>query len=360
MKKGIWVVIGAFVLGGILGAMLGLQISNFGARIEKLETASTSLEAKVGDLESQTQRLGDLEGRLVKLENALEELNVTTCAGLDELRADVEDLKTTVADLKDSLGAVSARQGEADSKIQKLSADIEALKADIDNKIADLRSEFDGKLSGLAGELSSVKGEVSRLSAALLKVGYIKTDAIIPYILSAQPEWKAVEEKLKAIEELEAKNKRGEITAEEYEAKLNVLNVEALIAHHGVLVGLLERMIASPAFGEEKAHLEAIKESMDILAADLKALLEDVKAGALDKETFNSKFSSLSDQLARYQGTIEGILSKKVDQVAGEVAEDKGIGLVLRYDADLILYNAALVEDLTAEVEERIMGILGG
>lgn len=359
MKKGVWVVIMAFVLGGILGAILGIQMSGLNERIEKLETASTSLQGKVGSLETQVRRIGDLEGRLTEVEGTLEKLNVTTCVGLDELRAKLEDLDGAVTYLKASLDATAKRQNGISSKMDELSEALDAIKSGLEKKIADLRTEVNSKISGLSEEIDDLNGKVSDISSALLKVGYVDFEGIIDSIWQSQAEWAEVVDREKALEALKAQRDRGEITQEEYVPRANVLDVELLLAHHGVLMSVLEKLSASSLFENEKADLDALKGQMETLAGDLQALLENAKAGTLEPEAFASRSDTLSGQLGKLREALVKILSAKISEVASEVAREKGIGLVLRYNAGVIVYNAALVEDLSSSVKERLSSILG-
>ncbi|NOX44444.1 MAG: hypothetical protein GXO72_01725 [Caldiserica bacterium] len=258
---------------------------------------------------------------------------------------------------------------------EELTARVEALEAKIGefsgygSRIKGVEAkvgEFEGKLSQLEGKLSHIEDRLGGLEQKVagvgtgggpgLKVGYVDADSLFikVFIPQVQAERAVMEEKKRAISELQARRMRGEIGDDEFKLQYYPLQVELLLAQYKVDMSMLDKMIASPGFANLKSDLERLREQASPAVDEINKLLDEAKLGVVDEQAFMAKYQALQNAFQQLDQLLTQIAAQKIVEVTQAVAQEKGYDLVLRRKDVLVFRNAETVDDLSPLVEQRL------
>lgn len=259
--------------------------------------------------------------------------------GGDELAARVENLEARIGEFS----AYGSRIKGVESKVGEFEGTL---------------SQLEGKLSHLEDRLGGLEQKVSGLGAAGpgLKVGYVDADGLFikVFIPQVQEERAVMEEKKRAITELQARRVKGEIGEDEFKLQYYVLQVELLKAQFDVDMAMLNKMIASPGFANLKADLERLREQAAPAVDEIDKLLEEAKLGVVDEQAFMAKYQALQNAFQQLDQLLTQIAAQKIVEVTQAVAQERGYDLVLRRKDVLVFRNAETVDDLSPLVEQRL------
>ena len=256
---------------------------------------------------------------------------------------------------------LTARVETLEAKIGEFSAYGSRIRS-VEGKVG----EFEGKLSQLEGKLSQLEDRIRGLeqkAAGLgaaggpgLKVGYVDADGLFikVFIPQVQAERAVMEEKKRAITELQSRRLKGEIEEDEFRQQYYVLQVELLRAQYNVDMSMLDKMIASPGFANLKADLEHLREQAAPAMDEIKKLLDEAKLGVVDEQAFMVKYQALQNAFQQLDQLLTQIAAQKIVEVTQAVAQEKGYDLVLRRKDVLVFRNAETVDDLSPLVEQRL------
>lgn len=258
---------------------------------------------------------------------------------------------------------------------EELTSRVEALEAKIgefsgyESRIKGVEAkvgEFEGKLSQLEGRLSQIEDRLGGLEQKVagvgtgggpgLKVGYVDADSLFikVFIPQVQAERAVMEEKKRAISELQARRMRGEIGDDEFKLQYYPLQAELLLAQYKVDMSMLDKMIASPGFANLKADLERLREQASPAVDEVNKLLDEAKLGVVDEQAFMAKYQALQNAFQQLDQLLTQIAAQKIVEVTQAVAQEKGYDLVLRRKDVLVFRNAETVDDLSPLVEQRL------
>ncbi|MGY4706696.1 hypothetical protein ACVNPS_02940 [Candidatus Bipolaricaulota sp. J31] len=262
---------------------------------------------------------------------------------------------------------------------EELTARVEALEAKVGelsgygSRIKGVEAkvgEFEGKLTQLEGKLAHIEERLGGLEQKVaglgtagpgLKVGYVDADALFikVFIPQVQAERAVMEEKKRAISELQSRRMKGEIAEDEFKLQYYILQVELLQAQYNVDMSMLDKMIASPGFANLKADLERLREQASPAIDEVNKLLDEAKLGVVDEQAFMAKYQALQNAFQQLDQLLTQIAAQKIVEVTQAVAQEKGYDLVLRRKDVLVFRNAETVDDLSPLVEQRLWKLFG-
>ncbi len=242
---------------------------------------------------------------------------------------------------------------------------LEGRLSNLEKKIGELEgsiSGFEGKIGGIQDKLNALDNKVSQLAQApaakgpSLKIAYVDADGLFlkVFIPQVQAERSVMEEKKRALAELEAKRAQKQISDADYKRQYYQLQAELLQAQYNVDLSMLDKMIASPGFADLKTDLQRLREQASPALDEVKKLVDEAKVGVVDEQSFLARFNALQNAFQQLDQLLTQVAAQKIVEVTQAVAQEKGYDLVLRRKDVLVYRNAETVDDISPVVEQRL------
>ncbi len=269
-----------------------------------------------------------------------------------ELQGDVAGLKRTVEALKGSVAALVDLPENVSSLEKKITAKVSSLEEEIaglKEKIAEL-----AKNPAQAGAPQAVVYPAPWLG---MRVGYVDIDGLLGEIFSERDSM--IEAQTAKLSDLKKAYDEGKIDEATYTKELLNIQVEALKFQMDWNFSLLRKLKAS--FGEIKGALEELEARLKPLEDKVGALEKKAEEGVPENELqdFYSQLQQLQLVFQESERLLSQTLASLLAKVAGEVAQEEGIGLVVR-PQDVIYLDTRWAVDLSKKLKERLPVFFGG
>ncbi|NOX44169.1 MAG: hypothetical protein GXO72_00280 [Caldiserica bacterium] len=268
------------------------------------------------------------------------------------------------------------------AKLASPQGDIELLREDLDSltdHVAAVKKAL-ASLEGLPDEFASLKEAVASLeedvgrlkektaaqqpasttapatSAAGLKIAYVDLQGLLDEIFA--PKASALEAHSAKLDDLSRAYQEEKIDKDTYTKELLKLQVEGLKFQVDWSLALLRKLKAS--FGEISGVLQEVEDKLRPLEDQVKALEEKAGAGVPESELqdFFSQYQQLQLIFQQLEQLLSQTLTSMLAKIAGEVAAEEGIALVVQRK-DVLYVDPSQVIDLSAEVKERAPEFFG-
>jgi Skp family chaperone for outer membrane proteins len=266
------------------------------------------------------------------------------------------------------------------AKLASPQGDIELLREDLDSltdHVAAVKKAI-ASLEGLPDEMSSLKeavasleGEVARLKeerveaapaapatpGTSIKIAYVDLDALLDEIFA--PRTSAQEAYSSRLDDLRQAYQEEKIDKETYTEELVKLEVEGLRMQVDWSLSLLRKLKAS--FGEIADVLDELSRKLKPLEEDVAKLEEQAAAGVKeeDLQAFFQQYQQLQLVFQQLEQLLTQTLSSMLAKLAGEVAKEEGIALVVQRK-DVLFVDPDQVIDLAEKVKARAPEFFGG
>ncbi|HDI11864.1 MAG TPA: hypothetical protein ENF77_06090 [Candidatus Acetothermia bacterium] len=272
-----------------------------------------------------------------------------------------EGLASRVSALETKVGTIPSLEGRLGS-LEKKIGELEGSVSSLEGKIGGVRDEIsslEDKLSALESKVSELEKTASQAPAAKgpsLKIAYVDADGLFlkVFIPQVQAERSVMEEKKRALAELEAKRAQKQISDADYKRQYYQLQAELLQAQYNVDLSMLNKMIASPGFVDLRSDLQRLREQASPALDEVKKLVDEAKVGVVDEQSFMARFNALQNAFQQLDQLLTQVAAQKIVEVTQAVAQEKGYDLVLRRKDVLVYRNAETVDDISPVVEQRL------
>jgi len=210
-------------------------------------------------------------------------------------------------------------------------------------------------------DLDALRGQVAAVKSggAGLKVAFVNADSAFAVFTEAVSDLRQrATDKRQQITDLQNSYLQGTVSKDEYQKRLNELNVEMLDAQLSVDVGTLDRMIASSHFSDLRADLQRLREQSQAIIDEVKNLVSMAKGGAIDATEFQSRSTQAQNAFSQLDQLVTQAATAKMQQAAQKVAIQRGFDLVIPAKNVVVYFNPATVTDITEYVKTEIADYL--
>lgn len=269
-----------------------------------------------------------------------------------ELQGDVAGLKRTVEALKGSVAAL----------------------VDLPERLSSLEKEITGKVLSLEEEIAGFKENIAELGEnptqagapqavaypapwSGMRVGYVDIEALLKEIFSERDSM--IEVQTAKLSDLRKAYNEGKIDEATYTKELLKIQVEALKFQMDWTFSLLRKLKAS--FGEIKGILDEFEAKLEPLEEKVGELARKAEEGVPQNElqAFYSQFKELQLVFQESESLLYQTLASFLAKIAGDVAAEEGIALVVQRN-DVLYVDPEQVVDLGEAVRARLPEFFGG
>jgi Skp family chaperone for outer membrane proteins len=148
------------------------------------------------------------------------------------------------------------------------------------------------------------------------------------------------------------------ISREQYERRLNELNVELIDAQLDIDVGTIDRMIASDGFSDIRADLQKLRDAAQPVVEEVKNLVATAKLGVVDATEFQSRLAQVQSAFQQLDTLLTQAATLKIQQAAKKIAVQKGYHLVLPTKNTVVYADPSVLTDITELVKTEIANYL--
>ncbi len=259
---------------------------------------------------------------------------------IELLREDIDALIDHVAGVKKALASLEGLPDEFATlreTVASLGRDVDRLKGEIASRPA---SPASAPAPGTAG----------------LKIAYVDLQGLLDEIFA--PKASALEAHSAKLEDLSRAYQEEKIDKETYTKELLKLQVEGLKFQVDWSLALLRKLKAS--FGEISGVLQEVEDKLQPLEDQVKALEEKAGAGVPESELqdFFSQYQQLQLIFQQLEQLLSQTLTSMLAKIAGEVAAEEGVALVVQRK-DVLYVDPAQIIDLSGKVKERAPEFFG-
>ena len=270
-------------------------------------------------------------------------------------------------------GFIGAKLSYPEDDINLLREDLDALTdhvAGVKKALASLE-DLPDRIASLEETVATLGKEVTRLKeegeataaapqpapAASLRIAYVDLEALLEEIFA--PRASAQEAYSAKLDDLRKAYDEGKVDEETYTKELVKLEVEGLRLQVDWSLSLLRKLKAS--FGEVAGVLEELERKLEPLEEEVAELEEKAEAGVKEEELqgFFQQYQQLQVVFQQLEQLLSQTLTSGLAKLAGEVAEEEGIALVVQRK-DLLFVDPEQVIDLSEKVKARAPEFFGG
>lgn len=329
------------------------QVEELDPESAEWETRESSIEDSGGGIESDVQqvKLQRLEAKLESLTSRLEasqDRNDRMSEKIGSLRESLKDTQRDAQTAKSSAEkaeelVASIEPNEIDKKISRMKADFEQIRDELNeaeerrgqlrNRIRDVKSDLDeiGSLERVK-ELKEDADEMLKTTQKLSSEAKANADRV-------QDLYNFLQDKVQAIDELDAEQAKLSDTVENHSERLQSLELESTdtqqrVSNIGNDVDLIKQTFTDPAELETTSVVihDQLKSELDGITSDVDAKLSDFKQSVPSQEVVDT----LRDEVERV-GTLEEKQTTAADAVAAafeEIDEEADANLATTVDVD--------------------------
>lgn len=165
-------------------------------------------------------------------------------------------------------------------------------------------------------------------------------------------------DKRNEIVELQSEFMEGTVSKDQYQRKLNELNVELIDAQLDIDVGTIDRMIASDGFSDIRADLQKLRDAAQPVVEEVKNLVATAKLGVVDATEFQSRLGQVQSAFQQLDTLLTQAATLKIQQAAKKIAVQKGYDLVLPTKNTVVYADPTVLTDITELVKTEIANYL--
>jgi len=192
-------------------------------------------------------------------------------------------------------------------------------------------------------------------SGSPLRIAVLDAEDAFTVFLSAMSDLRTkVEEKVVELTELEQQNAASAISREEYQTRRNQVMVEMLQARLNVVMGTIDRMIASAKFADVKAELMTIREQAQPLVNAMNDLVSEIHIGVLDPQQFQTRYTQVETTFSQLDQLLSNAASQKIIEATDKVAVNNGFDLVISKKNVVVYGDARKLTDITDLVKAEL------
>ncbi|MCI2425264.1 hypothetical protein LM599_04595 [Candidatus Acetothermia bacterium] len=214
------------------------------------------------------------------------------------------------------------------------------------------------QIGQLSAELQRVETVARRVEtvAPPLRIAFMDAERAFAVILEVvEGLRRRAREKQAEITELHRQHRAGEIAAEEFRDRNNILNVELLQAQLAINLGALEKMIVGRGFRDIRGDLEQLRDQAQSLQAEVSGLLLTTQIGGFPtQEAFDRDFALAQAAFSHLDHVLTQVATMMIARAAQEVGLEMGFDLVLLQRNVLIYRNPIRILDVTVQVSTRM------
>ncbi len=191
---------------------------------------------------------------------------------------------------------------------------------------------------------------------APLRIAYMDAERAFTVILDVVAGLRArARTKQDARLELKRQQLAGEIAAEDFQHRNNILSIELLQAQLAINLGAIEKMIAGRGFQDIRGDLELLRDEAQPLEDEISALLVTTMIGGfVDQAEFDIQFAHARAAFSHLDHLLTQVATMKIARAAHQVGIEMGFDMVLLQRNVIIYRNPMRILDVTLQVREKL------
>ncbi|MBS3812621.1 hypothetical protein KGY64_02220 [Candidatus Bipolaricaulota bacterium] len=219
----------------------------------------------------------------------------------------------------------------------------------------DATSELRAELSALRSEMENLKAGSGTPVSSGLKVGYVNVaEAFTVFTDAVQTERESVTSIKDQLLELRSKAMRGEINAEEYNQKNDILQAERLRAQFEIELAMIEEMMDSKGFESVQDRLRELKEQVRPSVDQIEKTLLDMRENSAIPEEVSQILTQANSQYEQLDSLLSNLIQSKIVQATNQKAKELGYDLVLREQNVVLARNQESIDNLTEPTKQTL------
>ncbi len=213
-------------------------------------------------------------------------------------------------------------------------------------------------------EIAALRSDVDALqrsgsTSGGLKVAYLNAEDAFSVFTNAVSSLrqKALDKRNEMVK-LQGDFLQSTISKDQYQRRLNELNVELIEAQLDIDVGTIDRMIASDGFADIRTDLQKLRDAAQPVIDEVKNLVATAKLGVVDATEFQSRLTQVQTAFQQLDTLLTQAATLKIQQAAKKLAIQKGYDLVLPTKNVVVYANPTALPDITEAVKAEIANYL--
>jgi len=332
-------------------------------RAVQADTSGTKCE-----LATAQQNLAGVLTIITDLRAAAEQKATADSSSIADLRRALSDLASAVeqADmpgLRSDLQSAQREVGSVQTALESVSNALEHETVARETSIAELKSELSAATMALGKvredlQFIGLQG-VSIAGGDHLRIAYINAEDAFTVFTNAVSELrqKALDKRSEIVK-LQGDFVQSTISKDQYQRRLNELNVELVEAQLDIDVGTIDRMLRSEGFADIRADLQKLRDAAQPVLKEVKNLVATAKLGVADSLDFQSRLSQVQSAFSQLDTLLTQAATLKIQQAARKIAVQKGYDLVIPTKNVIVYADQAVLPDITELVKVEIAGYL--
>lgn len=217
---------------------------------------------------------------------------------------------------------------------------------------------------GAQAEIAALRTDVDALQSTAsagggLKVAYLNAeDAFTVFTNAVSSLRQKALDKRNEIVKLQGEFMQSTISKDQYQRRLNELNVELLADQLDIDIGTIDRMIASDGFSDLRADLQKLRDAAQPVVEEVKNLVATAKLGVVDSAEFQNRFNQVQTAFQQFDTLLTQAATLKIQQAAKKIAVQKGYDLVIPTKNVIVYVDQTVLPDITEAVKAEIANYL--
>ena len=218
--------------------------------------------------------------------------------------------------------------------------------------------------TGSQAKIAALRSDVDALQRTSsagggLKVAYINAeDAFSVFTNAVSSLRQKALDKRGEIVKLQGDFMQSTISKDQYQRRLNELNVELVEAQLDIDVGTIDRMIASEGFADIRTDLQKLRDAAQPVVEEVKNLVATAKLGVVDTTEFQSRLTQVQSAFQQLDTLLTQAATLKIQQASKKIAIQKGYDLVIPTKNVIVYANQSALPDITDLVKAEIANYL--
>ena len=289
--------------------------------------------------------------------------------GYDSNKRQIATLEKKVSDQQQQIVALESKLDQTCNELHaqgtKLESELDTVRDSLtlqtkklEGQIAQFHKECLSSKTELETQVGSLKGQLQALAVqggTLLRIAYINAeDAFTVFTDAVKDLRQKALDKQAEIVKLQQDFLASKISAEDYQAKYNQLQIELLQAQLNIDIGTLNKLISAPGFSDIRSDLERLIDYAQPLVDEMNKLVQMVQTGVVDPQEFQSRYTEVKNAFTKLDQLLTQTATSKIVEAANKVATQDGYDLVLRAKNVIVYRNTAKLTDITDQVKREL------